>query len=117
MKVIKGAHRLRKTWQFGLVYNARNVLVGKYVVLYVLPNSDGVGRLGVSVSRKVGNAVRRNRVKRIFREAFRLSMGQFPKGLDVIMIPRRGIGDWPLKDVLAELVRLLGNFETRGQEG
>ena len=111
------AQRLRKTRQFEPVYRARNVLVGQYVVIYVLPNEGEYSRLGVSVSRKVGNAVRRNRIKRIFREAFRLSKNEMLSGLDIIMIPRRGKSDWPMKEVKAELVRLLAEFVQKRQGG
>ena len=114
---LQPAQRLRKTRQFEPVYRARNVLVGQYVVIYVLPNEGEHSRLGVSVSRKVGNAVCRNRIKRIFREAFRLSKNEMPGGLDIIMIPRRGKSDWPMKEVKAELVRLLAEFVQKRQEG
>ena len=60
-----------------------------------LPNA----RLGLSVSRKVGNAVVRNRWKRVIREAFRLSRSQLPEGIDLVVIPKSNAS--PTLDVVA----------------
>ena len=64
-------------------------------------------RLGLSVSRKVGNATERNRLRRLYREAFRLTRHEMPVGLDVVLIPRRS--EEPtleaLKQSLPKLVR------------
>ena len=64
-------------------------------------------RLGVAVSKRHGNAVRRNRIKRLCRETFRLMRPELPEGFDFVMIPRVGIKpDLPgLKDSLAALAR------------
>lgn len=61
-----------------------------------------MARLGMVVSRKVGNAVARNRVKRLLREAFRATDSLFREGLDVVVIARSTRADWTLGDVMAE---------------
>ena len=60
------------------------------VTLFVLPNELGFARLGVAVATRHGNAVRRNRVKRLAREAFRLLAEQLPAGWDYMVVPRSG---------------------------
>jgi len=68
------------------------------LVVYVCENGLEHSRLGLSCSRKYGGAVARNRWKRLVREAFRLSRGQLPSGLDLVVLPRAGI-----EPTLAEL--------------
>lgn len=82
--------RIRKQAEFNRVY-ARNIhAADDTLVLLVCENGLEFSRLGLSVSRKVGNAVTRNRWKRVMREAFRLNRGQLPSGLDIVLRPRKG---------------------------
>ena len=82
--------RLRKQAEFDRVYQAR--LFAADDVLIVNGYASGLShpRLGLSVSRKVGKAVIRNRWKRLIREAFRLSKTQLPPGLDLVVRPQKG---------------------------
>ncbi len=58
------------------------------LTIYALPNSLGHPRLGLSVSRRVGTAVLRNRIKRLLREAFRLSQHELPGAFDYVIVVR-----------------------------
>jgi len=82
------AEHLRSPADFRRVYERRRSVSDNWLIIYACENQLPHLRLGLSVSRKVGNAVRRNRLRRLYREAFRLSRGQLPVGLDLVLIPR-----------------------------
>jgi ribonuclease P protein component len=79
---------LRKPAEFAAVYDARVRESRGPLLVYALPNGLGHPRIGLSTSRKVGNAVRRNRIRRLMREAFRLMQHDFPGGYDLIVVVR-----------------------------
>jgi ribonuclease P protein component len=81
-------YRLRTSAEFERVYDRRCSASDALILIYVRDNQLPHARLGLSVSRKVGGAVARNRWKRLLREAFRMSRAELPEGLDMIVIPR-----------------------------
>lgn len=82
--------RLRKQADFDRVYQARLFAADDVLVVNGLASGLEYSRLGLSVSKKVGNAVVRNRWKRLIREAFRLAREQLPPGLDLVVRPQKG---------------------------
>jgi ribonuclease P protein component len=80
---------LKSPAEFKRVFDRRCSVSNTWLIVYGLPNERGYCRLGMSVSRKVGPAVHRNRIRRLYREAFRLARSELPAGLDLVLIPRR----------------------------
>jgi ribonuclease P protein component len=85
----KSAH-VRKSADFDRVYEQDTYAADGVLVINAAANELGVTRLGMSISRKYGPAVVRNRWKRLIREAFRLSYSELPEGLDLVIRPKRG---------------------------
>jgi ribonuclease P protein component len=82
--------RLRRQADFDRVYQAKVYAADDVLVVNAVRNELDHTRLGLSVSRKVGNAVVRNKWKRRIREAFRLQRQSFPSGLDIVVRPKLG---------------------------
>src|SRR5919197_2670907 len=82
------AEHLRRPCDFRRVYERRRSASDAWLIVYACPNGLPYLRLGLSVSRKVGQATYRNRLRRLYREAFRLTRAEMPAGLDLIVLPR-----------------------------
>lgn len=91
--------RLLKRKEFQEVFDKGKVFGNDQIKIYALLNNGIVSRLGLVVGRKFGNAPRRNRFKRIFREAYRLNKRLLDNGVDMIIIPRPGLTELTLKAV------------------
>ncbi len=75
--------------EFQTVYESGESFANRNLVMYVLPNHTEENRVGISVSKKVGNSVVRHRIKRIIRESYRLNCDNVISGLDIVMIARK----------------------------
>lgn len=94
--------RLAGRKAFARVFGRRCSASNRHLVVYALPNGLAYARLGLSVGRKYGPAVRRNRAKRLLREAFRLEVARRSHGFDLVCIPR-GDGEPTLTEVRASM--------------
>ena len=77
-------YKLKKNYEFKRVYNEGRYYVEKYVVMYIIMNNSASNRVGFSVSKKVGNSVVRNRVKRLMKEVYRQFAGNTKRGYDIV---------------------------------
>lgn len=105
-KCYPGFCRLRKSWEYQLVRKMGCKFYAPHFVLLVFDNTLNISRLGVTVSRKVGNAVERNRLKRIIREFFRASRHYYPGSKDYSVIARRGAALLSFVEVNTELEKV-----------
>ena len=97
---------LKKNKDFQNVYSAGKSYANKYLVMYVLENHLQKNRIGISVSKKVGNSVIRHRITRLIRESYRLQEDVFNSGLDIVVIARataRNVGYHEIESALVHL--------------
>jgi ribonuclease P protein component len=105
MPTFRKHEHLRTPAEFQQVYDRRRSAADGGMILYGRENGLPYSRVGLSVSRKYGGAVQRNRLRRLYREAFRLDKESFPAGLDLVLIPRS-----PQEPTLEEVRKSLGRL-------
>ncbi len=103
---MKYSESLKKNKDFAEVYKKGSSSADRLLVLYVRENDLGRNRVGVSVSRKVGNSVIRHRIKRIIKEAYRLHEESFHMGYDLVFIARVNAKDCAYKEIESAICRL-----------
>lgn len=100
-----------KNKDFQVVYKKGKSYANKYLVMYILKNNTEENRLGISVSKKVGNSVVRHRVKRLIKESYRLNENRFRTGCDIVVVARKdakGRNYSEIESALLHLARLHG---------
>lgn len=97
---------LKSNSEFQNVYNNGKSFANKYLVMYVIKNESNRNRLGISVSKKVGNSVVRHRITRLIRESYRLNESMFNSGLDIVVIARAGAKGRDFNEISSALMHL-----------
>ena len=99
---------LKNSREFGSVYSTKNSVANKYLVMYLRSNGLDYNRLGISVSKKVGNSVVRHRVTRLIREAYRLNRANIDVSYDIVIVARPASKDKKCQDIESALMHLCG---------
>lgn len=97
---------LKKRNDFQIVYKNGKSFANRYLVMYKKKNDTDRNRLGISVSKKVGNSVVRHRVTRLIRESYRLNEEKFEQGYDLIVVARVGTKEISYFDMESALLHV-----------
>ena len=103
---MKYSESLKKNRDFQNVYKKGKSYANKYLVMYVLKNDLEKNRIGISVSKKVGNSVIRHHLTRLIRESYRLHEDVFDSGLDIVIIARNSAREIGFHEVESALLHL-----------
>lgn len=103
---MKFSESLKKNKDFQTVYLQGKSYANKYLVLYIMENQTEKNRIGISVSKKVGNSVVRHHLTRLIRESYRLQEECFQRGYDLVVIARQSAKDVTYKEMESALIHL-----------
>lgn len=99
---------LNENHRFRALYGRGKNKAGKFMVVYVMKNRLGpVDRLGITVSKKLGHAVTRNRIRRRIREAYRLHEQEIKNGYDIVIVARHAAEHAPFEALMEEMMSML----------
>lgn len=97
---------LKKNWDFQKVYHEGKSYANKYLIMYALQNARTMNRMGISVSKKVGNSVVRHHLTRLVRESYRLNEASFKSGYDLVVIVRPSAKEKNFHEIESALLHL-----------
>ena len=115
---------LKKNKEFQIVYRRGTSFANRYLVMYVKANGTDKNRIGISVSKKVGNSIIRHRITRLVRESYRLQECQFQSGFDIVIVARANAKGRSYNDIESALIHLAKlhhiideSLEKKGEKG
>lgn len=106
VKEMKFSESLKSNKEFQLVYKSGKSYANKHLVMYIIENSKKENRIGISVSKKVGNSIVRHRLTRLVRESYRLNEEKFQTGLDIVVVVRVAAKDKKYSEIEGSLLHV-----------
>ncbi|MCR4705314.1 MAG: ribonuclease P protein component [Lachnospiraceae bacterium] len=103
---MKFSESLKSYRDFRFVYDHGKSYANRLLVMYVVENSQQINRLGISVSKKVGNSVVRHHITRLLRESYRLHESIFNSGLDIVVVARKNAASSSYSEIESALLHL-----------
>lgn len=104
---MKKTESIKNNSEFKEVYQTGKSYANKFLIMYVKKNGLQYNRLGISVSKKVGNSVIRHRVTRLIRESYRLSEEQIMNGFDIVVVARVSANGRNYSEIDSALMHLI----------
>ena len=108
---------LKKNREFQVVYRQGTSYANRYLVMYVKENHLEKNRVGISVSKKVGNSVVRHRLTRLIRESYRLNEQKFQRGMDLVVVARVNAKGRSFREIEKALLHLGGLHKIIDKQG
>ncbi len=99
--------RIRRRSEFSALFQTGKRIHSEYLTVIFCTNTSGIRRVGLVVGKKVGKAVRRNRMKRLLREFFRLNKHRLPASQDILIVARKDFSSMKCQDLCRELEKVL----------
>lgn len=107
---------VKKNYEFNRVFRKGKFFAGKFIILYSLKNYRGNSRMGITTSKKVGNSVKRNRLRRLIKENYRLYEDYIKEGNDLVFVARSNLEMPDFYDIKKEMKFLLKKLNLLNQE-
>lgn len=108
--------RLKKNKNFQKIYRSGKSFANRQLVLYILPNGGKARRVGFAAGKRLGNAVVRNRIKRLLREAYRLNQHKLADGYDIIIVGRQPLIGESLSAAVKALLHICARAGIMGEQ-
>ena len=102
---------LKNNLEFKRAYDKKRTYSDMFMVIYISDNPLGYSRLGISVSKKVGNSIIRHRITRLIRESYRLNKERIKPGYDIVIVARKNLCGKGLFEVSESLMKLLSKHQ------
>lgn len=104
---MKKVYNLKTNQEFKKVYREGKNYWNRNLILYIRDNSLNYNRVGYSITKKVGNSVVRNKIRRRLKEIYRLNINEFKSGYDMVIIPKNNTRDISYKELESAMLHIL----------